>query len=140
MPAINVNYYVKVPEPAPVLVPLWTQDGIAAHAVEIPQSAPGTYPANSSLTDGYYCVTNGMNQDGRFRIYVPAGYTIERFYQYGLGSWTDFNPSLYTRFETDNVEIDGNAYTEYAYYDIDGLDEPVYTIAAISFDVTRSNS
>ena len=140
MPAINVNYHVPVPAPAPVAGPLWTQDGIAAHAVEIPQSAPGNYPDNNSLTNGYYCVTGDMYQNGDLRIYVPAGYTIEHFYQWGLGEWTDFTPTSNTLFETQNVTINDVDYVEYKYSDIDGLGEPVFGIAAFSFDVTQSNS
>lgn len=118
---------------------LWTQDGIAANAVPTPQSPSGNYSVNSALTDGYYCVTGEIYQDGNLRIYVPAGYTIANFYQWGLGSWTGFTPDAYTRFETAAVKVNNKDYVEYKYISVDSeFEEPEYGIAAFSFDVTKS--
>lgn len=135
MATINVNMYVPVtPAPAPAL-PLWTQDGTFASAVQVTHTRPSGTSSESDEAQRYYVAPNSIEHDGNLVIYIPTSLgSMTSIHQWGLGTWSNFIPDSQIYFTTGSYtdSSTGISYNTYSFYEYaDG--EPIVDTVKFSF-------
>lgn len=91
MPAINVNMYVRIPQP---VVPLWNTANDISTAQVIPTDPKSGVARNTVLQGTVYYVNENNVAIGY--VYVPSAYSIDinSMQVYSNSAWTQWNNSL----------------------------------------------